>query len=139
MKLSNKKYYDISQALYTLAPSIRAKVVYDDNGVGTISAEAGAIPAEVDIDSEGLKLLKAKKIAETKVESGLRISAAYPAYKQRNIEREAIVSQALDGVKSMNASINNTRDKSKGLEATIVVSTLDQLGDINVTDDKHWA
>ena len=66
MKLSNKKYYDISAAIDAIAPGIRAKAVYDNDGVATLTAEAGEIPRESAIDAEGIKVLKVAKIAEVK-------------------------------------------------------------------------
>lgn len=137
MKLSNKKYYDISAAIEAIAPGLKAVVWYDDNGIGDIKA-TGEIPSEAAIDAEGIKVLKAARIIEDKTEAGVRIDTPYPAYKQRNIEREAIVTANLDDVNVMNTFINGIRVKSNELEIVIEASSLDELNTMNVKDDKYW-
>ena len=144
----------MSYILYTLQEGELRRAVPDARALKTLTIEEIAEKGKPDgstwqIIEEGKSTpkLDAKDLIETsasvkasiKGEAGKRINDAYPDYKQRNIDREAILTQDTTEVNIMNDVINGIRTKSNELETTVEGYNLSQLKAFDVTDDAHWS
>jgi len=91
-----------------------------------------------ELEARNFENLKVAKVSQIKSEAAKRINDAYPDYKQRNIDREAIVTQDMTDVNTMNDYINGIRVKSNELETLVDGYNLEQLEAFDVTDDANW-
>lgn len=162
MKLSNKKNYDVSQAVEKLRPQAGITFWLDDDELRGAEIDF----TEEELDAAGQALIEQEKvefesklIKAIKSEAGKRINDYMPDYKQRNALADiiSIVNESVEArdegrpytqspedrakmvrLKADKTFIETIRAKSDQLEIDVQAMTHEQRLAFNVEDDANW-